>query len=160
MKSESCMYKAGEVWMSHHKMLPAERGNETATPLCPQSFVFEPKYRKFKCLYSMVTFPELLTIDTPYLAHNSKGCGVIWETLSDLLFSPRPVLASGYRHCLRLSVCVCVRLCVSVNPKLVHAKTHHTFKLEPPNLDKRCKKTWLRSLLFWGVIALDVQGKI
>ena len=59
-------------------------------------------------------------------------------------FYPRPVLAFGYCRCLRLSVCV------SVNPELVRAINHHVFKLEPPNLDKRCKTTWLRSLLFWG----------
>ena len=51
-------------------------------------------------------------------------------------------------RCLRL--CVCPFLCVSVNPELVRAKTHHAFKLEPLSLDKRCKTTWLRSLLFLG----------
>ena len=56
--------------------------------------------------------------------------------------------------------CVCLSVCVSVNPELVRAINHHTFKIEPPNLDKRCKRTWLRSLLFWGAIDLDLQGQI
>ena len=57
-------------------------------------------------------------------------------------------------------LCVCLSLCVSVNPELVRAINHDAFKLEPPNLDKRCKTTWLRSLLFWGAIDLDLQGQI
>ena len=57
-------------------------------------------------------------------------------------------------------LCVCLSVCVSVNPELVRAINHDAFKLEPPNLDKRCKTTWLRSLLFWGAIDLDLQGQI
>ena len=57
-------------------------------------------------------------------------------------------------------LCVCLSVCVSVNPELVRAINHHAFKLEPPNLDKRCKTTWLKSLLFWGAIDLDFQGQI
>ena len=51
----------------------------------------------------------------------------------------------------------------SVSPsvtKFVRAITHHPFKLGSPNLDHRCKRPWLRSLLFWGVIDLDLQGQI
>ena len=51
-------------------------------------------------------------------------------------FYPRLVLAFGYCRCLRLSVCVCVTVCVCVRQP------------RAPNLDKRCKTTWLRSLLF------------
>ena len=47
-------------------------------------------------------------------------------------------------------LCVCLSVCVSVNPELVRAINHHAFKLEPPNLAKRCKTTWLRSILFLG----------
>ena len=46
---------------------------------------------------------------------------------------------------------------VSVRPsvtKFVRVITHHPFKLGSPNLDHRCKRPWLRSLLFWGVIDL------
>ena len=73
-----------------------------------------------------------------------------WSTdncfVTDILsFYPRPVLAFGYCRCLR--VCVCV--CLSVNHQLVRAVTHQPFKLESPNLDQRCKRPWLRSLLFF-----------
>ena len=47
---------------------------------------------------------------------------------------------------------VCLSLCMCVNPKLVHTKTDHQYKLKPLNLVKRCKTPWLRSLLFWGAI--------
>ena len=57
-------------------------------------------------------------------------------------------------------LCVCLSVCVSVNPELVRTINHHVFKLEPPNLDKRCKTIWLRSLLFWGAIDLAHQGQI
>ena len=59
-------------------------------------------------------------------------------------------------------VCVCVRMCVSlcVNHLLVRAITRDPFELGSPNLDQRCKRPWLRSLLFWGAIDLDLQGQI
>ena len=72
-------------------------------------------------------------------------------------FYPRPVLASGYCRCLRPSVSPSVRPSVT---KFVRAITHHPFKLGSPNLDHRCKRPWLRSLLFLGVIDLDLQGQI
>ena len=77
-------------------------------------------------------------------------------------FYPRPVLAFGYCRCLRLCVCVCVCLSVRmcVNHLLVRAITRDLFKLGSPNLDHRCKRPWLRSLLFWGTIDLDLQGQI
>ena len=65
-------------------------------------------------------------------------------------------MAFGYCRCLHLSVCVCVRPCV--NHKLFRAITHHSFQLGSPNLDHRYKRPWLRSLLFLGVIDLDLQG--
>ena len=60
------------------------------------------------------------------------------------------------------SVCLCVRptVCVCGKHLLVCAITHHPFKLGSPNLDNMCKRPWLRSLLFWGVIDLDLQGQI
>ena len=60
------------------------------------------------------------------------------------------------------SVCLCVRpsVCVCGKHLLVRAITHHPFKLGSPNLDNGCKRPWLRSLLFWGVIDLDLQGQI
>ena len=55
-------------------------------------------------------------------------------------------------------VCVCVRVCVRlcVNHLLVRPITWDPFKLGSPNLDQRCKRPWLRSLLFWGAIDLDL----
>ena len=77
-------------------------------------------------------------------------------------YYPRPVLAFGYYRCLRLSVCVSVRppVCVWGKHLLVRAITHHPFKLRSRNLDHLCKRPWLRSLLFLGVIDLDLQGQI
>ena len=49
-----------------------------------------------------------------------------------------------------------VNVCVSVNHGFVRAITHQTFKLD---LDQRCKRPWLRSLLFCGAIDLDLQGQ-
>ena len=85
-----------------------------------------------------------------------------WTLLSGLV-NFLPEASFGLRVLsLPASVCLCVcpSVCVSVNPELVRAINHHAFKLEPPNLDKRCKTTWLRSLLFWGAIDLDLQGQI
>ena len=50
--------------------------------------------------------------------------------------------------CVCLSVCLSVRLCV--NHLLVRGITRDLFKLGSPNLDQRCKRPWLRSLLFLG----------
>ena len=58
-------------------------------------------------------------------------------------------------------VVACVR--PSVRPsvtKFVRAITHYPFKLGSQNLDHRCKRPWLRSLLFCGTIDLDLQGQI
>ena len=59
-------------------------------------------------------------------------------------------------------VCLCVRPSVRPcgNHLFVRAITQHPFKLGSPNLHHRCKRPWLRSLLFWGVIDLDLQGQI
>ena len=61
---------------------------------------------------------------------------------------------------LSLPACVCVCVCLSVNHHLVRAVTHQPFKLESPNLDQRCKRPWLRSLLFFGMIDLELQSQI
>ena len=87
----------------------------------------------------------------------------IIKTIFTLRFNyPRPVMAFGYCRCLRLSVCVCVCVCVcvSVNHQFVRTITCHPLKLQSPNLDQKCKRPWLRSLLFLGFIDLDLQGQI
>ena len=58
------------------------------------------------------------------------------------------------------SVCVSVCVCQSVCQSLACPITWDPFKLGSPNLDQRCKRPWLRSLLFWGAIDLDLQGQI
>ena len=75
-------------------------------------------------------------------------------------FYPRPVLAFGYCRCLRLCVRPSVPPSVCAKHLLVRAITQHAFKLGSPNLDNWCKRPWLRSLLFLGVIDLDFQGQI
>ena len=87
-----------------------------------------------------------------------RNCIYTANSCSFMHFYPRPVLAFGYCRCLRLSVCVSVRPCV--NHELVRAITCHPFKLESPNLDHKCKTPWLRSLLFLGLIDLELQGQI
>ena len=57
-------------------------------------------------------------------------------------------------------VCVCLCVCVSVNHELVRAIIHQPFKLGSLNLNQRCKRPWLRALLFSGAIDLDLQGQI
>ena len=62
--------------------------------------------------------------------------------------------------CVCVCVCVCLSVCLCVNHLLVRTITRDLFKLGSPNLDQRCKRPWLRSLLFWGAIDLDLQGQI
>ena len=58
-------------------------------------------------------------------------------------------------------VIACVRVCVRVcvNHLLVRAITRDPFKLGSPNLDQRCKRPWLRSLLFGGQLTLIFKVK-
>ena len=54
--------------------------------------------------------------------------------------------------------CVCPSVRPSVRP-FFRAITHYSFKPGSPNLDHRCKKPWLRSLLFWGWLTLTFKVK-
>ena len=92
----------------------------------------------------------------PYVITRPQGHNTSRREQNGPHFYPRPVLAFGYCRCLR--VCVCV--CLSVNHELVRTITRQPFQLGSPNLDQRCKRPWLRSLLFWEVIDLDLQGQI
>ena len=48
---------------------------------------------------------------------------------------PRPVFTFWYCRCLRLCVCVFMCPCVCINHGHVRTITHHSFKLESPNLE-------------------------
>ena len=74
-------------------------------------------------------------------------------------FCPRPVLPFRYCRCLRLPVPVSLSVCVSVHHQLVRAIFCHPFMFESANLDNTCKTLWFRSLLFWGLIDLDIQDE-
>ena len=94
----------------------------------------------------------------PSHIYNEMCVAVMFDSKQIFGFYPRPFLAFGYGRCLRLSVCPSVRVCG--NHLLVRTITQHPFELGSPNLDQRCKRPWLRSLLFWGAIDLDLQGQI
>ena len=113
------------------------------------------------CLWHRLLLLNIMHRLTISSAGYRSGYEFTKDTLTGDLFSvfffyPRPVLAFGYCRCLR--VCVCV--CVSVNHAFVHAITHQPFKLGSLNLDQRCKRPWLRALLFCGKIDHDLQGQI
>ena len=72
------------------------------------------------------------------------GC---WNIFTRGLFWPSGIVVA----------CVCVSVSLCVNHLLVRAITQDPFKLGSPNLKHRCKRPWLRSLLFWGVIDLYLQ---
>ena len=68
-------------------------------------------------------------------------------------FNPRPFWPSG------IVAFACLHVSVSVSiPKVVRTITCHPFKLEPLNLDFRCKTPCLISLLFWK--ATDLKGHL
>ena len=73
-------------------------------------------------------------------------------------FSFLPEASFGLRV---LSLPASVRPSVSPSvTKFVRAIAHQPFKLGSLNLDQRCKRPWLRSLLFCGKIDCDRQGQI
>ena len=76
-----------------------------------------------------------------------------------LHYYPRPVLAFGFCHRLRVCVCLCVCVSLYVNHLLAHTITRDPFKLGLPNLDQRCKRPWLRSLLFRGQLPMTFKVK-
>ena len=112
------------------------------------------------CLLMIVSIliPTLSTIAKSSPHHHHHPICLLWTCR----FLPEASLAFGYCHRLRLCVCVFVCVCVSlcVNHLLVRAMTRDPFKLGMPNLDQWCKRPWLKSLSFWGVIDLDLQGQI
>ena len=104
---------------------------------------------------SLIKFPTILGGYQPSPSRSNLAWKSNFTLLLEASFGLR-VLS------LPASVCLCVRpsVCVCGKHLLVRAITHHPFKLGSPNLDNRCKRPWLRSLLFWGVIDPDLQGQI
>ena len=79
--------------------------------------------------------------------HVEKGL-VFQDVQTVLLHFVLPEVSFGLRVLsLPSSVCLCVVVCVCVNP-ILYAKSQHLFKLEPPNFDQKWEATWLRSRLF------------
>ena len=88
-----------------------------------------------------------------------EDCGVLITTVFTRgQFWPSGIVVACV--CVCVCVCVCLSVCLCVNHLLVRAITRDPFKLGSPNLDRRCKRPWLRSLLFLGAIDLDLQGQI
>ena len=79
--------------------------------------------------------------------------------ISQMIFSGAFLPEASFGHrVLSLPACVCVR--VSVNYEFVRVITHQPFKLGSPNIDQRCKRPWLRALLFCGMIDCNLKGQI
>ena len=92
-----------------------------------------------------------------------KSSKLSWSTciVTPLWLNFLPEDSFGHRVLsLPASVCVCLFVCLCVNHLLVRAITRDPFKLGSPNLVQRCKRPWLRSLLFCGLIDPDLQGQI
>ena len=75
-------------------------------------------------------------------------------------FWPSGIVIACVSVCVSVRVWLCVCVCQCVNHLLVRTITRDPFKLGSPNLDQRCKRPWLRSPLFWGVIDPELQGQI
>ena len=59
------------------------------------------------------------------------------------------------------SVCVCVCVCLSVcQIRVVHAITHHPFKLESPTLDQKMQNILLKVPIICGLIDRNLPGQI
>ena len=84
----------------------------------------------------------------------------IWTTWIHLLPYPFLPEASFGLRVLSSPASVGLCVCVCINHELVRTITHRPFKLGSPNLDQRCKTPWFGSLLFLGMIDLDLQGQI
>ena len=99
--------------------------------------------------------------------HPEVSCRLIYWPMR-VIFTFLPVASFGLRVlslpasvCLSLSLSVRLSVCLSVCHLLVRAITRDPCKLGSPNLDQRCKRSWLRSPLFYGLaIDLDLQGQI
>ena len=140
-------------------------------------------------LFAYILFVRVITTECPYfvfykslLRHMKKSTNHknnLWAMLLTIVgatsyhqwamtqwlskwyyFYPRPALAFGYSRCLCLCVRVCLSVCLCVCQSLVHAVTRDPFKRGSLNLNKRCKRSWLRSILFLGAIDLDHRSNL
>ena len=129
-----------------------------ALVLARSKYMFSVIFSKWKRHYWLKVKPKLVLYRYPVIYVIYHIYEVISVAYKHISFYPRPVLAFGYCHRLRLWVCVSV--CVCVDHGLVRTITHWLFKLGSPNLDQRCKTPWFRSLLFLGMIDYELQGQI
>ena len=129
---------------------------------CAMSFFIRHTYRIYrnKGMFNIVlqskkyiNSPTWKTPINKFALTNHAGQMVSFLNIYGL-FHPRLVLVFGYCRCLR--VCVC--MCLSVNHQLVRTITHQPFKLEQPNLDQRCVRPCVRSLLFLLLLLLGGGG--
>ena len=128
-----------------------------------------PQQQCDKCQYHHVSMNDLLC--KTYFSGAQIGITSIkvklahalplWSTFCDsrIVFTRGQFCPSGIVIA-PVCVSVSVSVCVCINHLLVRTITHQPFKLESPNLTHKCKTPWLRSLLFWGVIDLELQGQI
>ena len=113
---------------------------------------FEIHFVEWKLFCFERNFNKICSLRSHYQVNNET---FEIPEISWLLFTRGQFWPSGI-----VVACVCVCVCLSVNHQLVRAITDQPFKLESPNLDQRCKRPWLRSLLFFGTIDLELQGQI
>ena len=111
-----------------------------ASRIIPICVTYAPEY----VYYMIVSYRES--------SHNRPSTSEICRVFTRGQFWPSGIFIG----CVGGSVCQCV----CVNHQLVRTITPRSFKLGSPNLDQRCKTPWFRSLLFWGMIDLDLQGPI
>ena len=72
----------------------------------------------------------------------------------------RPLFTRGQFWPPGIVACVWLCVCLFVYHLHVRAISQDPFKLGLQNLDQRCITSWWRSLLFCGVIDLELQGQI
>ena len=127
------------------------------------SISISPVVSGYHCLSALLMGSDGSAIQTATQSHGHITC-YYWRwqppvTYGHVVLQFLPEASFGLRVLsLPASVCVCV--CVCGNHLLVRTITCHPFKLESPNLDQKSKTPWLRSLLFWGLIDLELQGQI
>ena len=122
------------------------------------------KYLRWTCESPWFKYKGLFTMSLGTM-NNAHFLWTITSFALNLLFNHwfLPEASFGLRVLSLLAsvcVCVCLSVCLCVNHLLVRAITRDPLKLGLPNFDQRCKRPWLRSLLFCGAIDLDLQGQI